>query len=133
METKDNKINNCIYASFYHLELIILPIIIRYIEEDKKSIEIITEYKLKNTISDILQRLNLSDEKLESLKKIKWNNKKHQDLENQKIFIVGSKKFIEEWNLKLKGKDICNCYHFEDIDNGINIATNNLINTTSIY
>lgn len=133
MKTKDNKINNCIYASFYHLELIILPIIIKHIENESKSIEIISQYNLETSIKDIFERINLRSERKNKLQNIKWNNNKHKEKENQVIFIIGSKKYIQTWNNKLEGKEIYNCYYYEDIKDEIEQFKNNIINTMTIY
>lgn len=133
MKTKDNKISNCVYASFYHLELMILPIIIKSIEEDAKNIEIISQYNLNNTIKDIYERVNLNNIRKEKLKEINWNNKRHKEKENQNIFVIGSKKYIDNWNNKLSGKEIYNCYYYEEIKNEMDELKNNMINTMSIY
>lgn len=133
MKTKDNKINNCVYASFYHLELIILPIIIKHIENEGKSIEIISQYNLETSIKDIFERINLRSERKKNLQNIKWNNNKHKEKENQVIFIIGSEKYIQTWNNKLEGKEIYNCYYYEDIKDKIEQYKNNIINTMSIY
>lgn len=119
------------YVSDYHFEMISLP----YIEqklEDKKEIIILTENNLENTISNLISKMNLKEDKKNNILNIDWQNndlkkfkKIKENVKNEKefiIFIKGKQNYIknineniEKWidgNSKVK---IVDCYDFDEV------------------
>ena len=72
MKTKEKL---CLFfASDYHFEMISLPYINKELKKDK-NVVIISENDLNNTLSTVLDRVNLKPEDRERIVKIDWNNK----------------------------------------------------------
>ena len=137
------------YVSDYHFEMISLP----YIEqklEDKKEIIILTENNLENTISNLISKMNLKEDKKENILKIDWKNndlskfkKIKKDIEERKdiiIFIKGKENYIknineniEKWIDKNSNIKIIDCYDMEEISENLDEVMDQykmILNTT---
>lgn len=111
MINKDNKNGICsFFASDYHFEMISLPVIEKEIE-NKKSVLVFTENNLENTIDKVLNSINLKEEKKDKIRKIDWNNKIDNKLDNLKmsnseqetiVFIKGGENYIKNTNQKIR-------------------------------
>lgn len=118
------------YVSDFHLEMILVPYIIKKLENNG-NVEIITEKNLEETIKILISKMNLNEENKQKILKLNWNKKDINQFENElNIIIIGTEEFIEEKNkqiekLKLKQISIVNCYEFEKIKNNINNIINN--------
>lgn len=124
------------YASDYHFEMISLPYINKSIEENKEII-ILTENNLKETITTLINKMNLNEGKKEEILKINWTNddlnkfKKINELVNKQkeivIFIKGSENYIKNININIKKLiensnkvKIIDCYNVEEISEKLN-------------
>lgn len=132
MVVKDKNIEKLcsFYVSDFHLEMILVPYIIKKLENNE-NVEIITEKNLEETIKILISKMNLNQENKQKILKLNWNKKDINQFENEvNIIIIGTEEFIEEKNkqiekLKLKQISIVNCYEFEKIKNNINNIINN--------
>ena len=104
----------CLYASDYHLEMILLP----YIENkiDESNFVIMTQKDLSETIKVLLERVNLKDERKNKILNLNWKN---NDIEKMK--------YIN----KLKGKNISiivngDYEYVKKIDNTLSLLENNI-------
>ena len=108
------------YASEYHLEMILLPYIIK-----KEKVIIFTEKPLEKTLYKLLEKINLNKENKEKIIKIKWQAQENSNYEKLKkyvekdrnltIIINGSINYIKTINNKIKDFDnkkieIIDCY-----------------------
>lgn len=124
------------YVSDYHFEMISLPYINKSIEENKEII-ILTENNLKETITTLINKMNLNEGKKEEILKINWTNddlnkfKKINELVNKQkeivIFIKGSENYIKNININIKKLiensnkvKIIDCYNVEEISEKLN-------------
>lgn len=133
MNTEENQIEKIcsFYVSDYHLEMIMIPYINRKIEE-KANIEIITERKLKDTVKEVIKKINLTKQRKKEMLNLSWNNNSTKKIKNeassaeQIIFVVGSTQYIEKINEEIeeieakKAKTkIINCYNIGEIKQNI--------------
>ena len=133
----------CLYASDFHLEMILLP----YIREriDKKTFIIITQNDLSETIKILLNRVNINKEDRKKILDIDWTEYNGKDFnyikesDNIEIIINGNNSFIEELNDRIKSLNnkinIVNCYNINDKELNINSIKNNyedFLNTTKL-
>jgi len=128
MVTKERNIEvlSTFYVSEFHLEMIILPYIIKETENNNEII-ILTEKKLEKSVRYLISKLNINEEKKEKLLKLKWNNKninKDSIIDsniNKTFFIIGSKKYIEQKNIEINSNKIkiVNCYDLEEVQGEI--------------
>ena len=124
------------YASDYHFEMISLPYINKSIEENKEII-ILTENNLKETITTLISKMNLKEEKKEKILKINWTNddlnkfkKISEFMKKEKeivIFIKGNENYIKNININIdkliKNSNkvkIIDCYNVEEISEKLN-------------
>ena len=124
------------YVSDYHFEMISLPYINKSIEENKEII-ILTENNLKETITTLINKMNLNEGKKEEILKINWTNddlnkfKKINELVNKQkeivIFNKGSENYIKNININIKKLiensnkvKIIDCYNVEEISEKLN-------------
>lgn len=135
MITKENEIEKIcsIYASEYHLEMIILPYINKKIDE-KAKIAIITEKDLRKTMAKVISKINLSEQRKEEIIKIGWSKKNKIEIDEiislntEKeliMFVIGDESYIENINKEIISKKrstnvkMINCYDFQEIRNNI--------------
>jgi len=136
MVTKERnaRVLSSFYVSDFHLEMIILPYIIKKMEKENEVI-VLTEKKLEKSIKVLISKLNIKKEKKEKILKIDWNNKVlnkddyiNENVNSKKVFIiVGNKKYIEEKNkeLEFENIEIVNCYDLEEVQEEILDIKNN--------
>jgi len=136
----------CLYASDFHLEMILLP----YIKEriNKSKFLIFTQNDLSNTIKILLDRVNLGKKQKEDILKLNWEESSIESIqlmkesinENKKINIIvnGDWNYIEAINKELKifnNLNIIDCFNIQDkklnMDN-INNIYKEVINTSKI-
>ncbi len=114
------------YASDYHFEMISIPFIQKEIK-DKNKIVILTENNLEETVKTVLNRTNLDENDKNEIMKIGWNksteekieNLKEEKLQEQTIFIKGSKDYINLMenqikNINSNAKTI-HCYQVQEV------------------
>lgn len=135
MEEDERKEKTCLFfASDYHFEMISLPYISKNLD-DGKNIIMITENNLESSIEKVLERINLTENKKEMIKKIDWNNKNSNKLEQVKnvneekrdtiIFIKGKENYIENVNKNIENfinidkVEMIDCYDITDIQNDV--------------
>ena len=121
------------FVSDYHFEMMSLPYINRCIEDNKKII-ILTENNLKETVKDVIERMNLKDERKEQFLNIDWNKNDLKKLRNIKyssndnendvvVIIKGKEKYVENMNKKIDKNGnikIIDCYDYEEVEDKIN-------------
>ena len=134
MITEEKKIEKTcsFYASDYHLEMIMIPYINKKIDEET-NIAIITERSLKNTAKEVVEKINLTQERKTKILNVDWENNnldKIKNKENQTIFVIGNIDYIKNINKEIESKysnkitKIINCYSLEDAqENATEIAT----------
>ena len=146
-ELEENK--KCIiYASEYHLEMILLPYIKERIEDEK--FVIFTEKNMEETLDTLLTKVNLEKIIKEKIKNIKWMNDDEKNInklqeyvkENKHINVVISGEFdyIKKINNKIKdikntNVEIIDCFHIEDPNVNIEEIISNyryILNTQKI-
>ena len=146
-ELEENK--KCIiYASEYHLEMILLPYIKERIEDEK--FVIFTEKNMEETLDTLLTKVNLENLVKEKIKNIKWKNDDEKNInklqeyvkENKHINVVISGEFdyIKKINNKIKqikntNIEIIDCFYIEDPDVNIEEIRSNyryILNTQKI-
>ena len=99
------------YVSDYHFEMISLPYISKKLEEKKKII-VLTEDNLENTVKTLTLKINLKEDKKQSLLNLDWKNNDENKFnklkeyineeDNIEIFIKGSNEYIEKTNTKIR-------------------------------
>lgn len=146
MITKEEKLEKIcsFYASDYHLEMIMIPYINKKIEE-QENVVIITERSLKETVKDVILRINLLEKRKNEILNINWENSEVEVVNKMKtnktltIFVIGSLSFINKVNKKIENFEmnnkvrIVNCYSLEDAqDNMTEIVRQHkkVLNTT---
>lgn len=117
----------CLYASDFHLEMILLP----YIKEriNKSNFIIITQNDLSESIKILLDRVNINNEEKQTLLSLNWKVSNKEDIECIKklikneefvdIIVNGDCKYIKEINNDLKLLDnnnihIIDCFNIND-------------------
>ena len=133
---KDENTNAKICAFFvsdYHFEMMSLPYINRCIENNKQ-IVVLTENNLQGTVKDVIERMNLKDERKEQFLSIDWNKNDFKKLKSIKnnlkdnennvvVFIKGKEKYVRNMNKKIgenRNIKIIDCYDLEDVEKNIN-------------
>lgn len=127
MNTKDMEKERicCFYASNMHLEIMILPYINSKLEKNEE-IYLVNEDDLEETVKNVIEKINLKEEKKQKILKLNWN-KNDTDLikeinnenENALVIINGSEKFNNKIEEKIDVKnnlEIVNCYNIEEIE-----------------
>lgn len=115
----------CLYASDFHLEMILLP----YIKEriNKSKFLIITQNDLSNTIKILLDRVNIEKTQKEEILKLNWKDCSIQGIQSMKeaindnkeinIIVNGDWNYIEAINKELKifnNVKIIDCFNIQD-------------------
>ena len=115
----------CLYASDYHLEMILLP----YIENkiDESNFVIITQKDLSKTIEILLNRVNLKNERKNKILNLDWTNNDIEKIEfinkskDKKINIIinGNYEYVQKINntlnlIKNHNLEIVDCYYIGD-------------------
>ena len=123
VENKKTQKICCIYVSDFHLEMILVPYIKQKMKENENII-IQTERNLNKTIEILISRLNLKEEEKLKIINIGWDKKEKELKNNSNIIIIGTKKYIEQINAKIKNnnvfcKNILDCYNFDEIKENI--------------
>lgn len=123
MITKEFKLKKycCLYASDFHLEMILLPYVKKNINKFK--IVILTEEDLSESIKQVLDRTNLPEDEKNKILNLNWGNEK-EDFSNieefTSIIVNGKIEYInkvndEIKNLGLKNINIINCFNINEI------------------
>ncbi len=123
MYTKEQKNNKfcCFYVSDFHLEMILLP----YINEKitKENFVVITEHGLKESISILLNKINIKEDQKSKILNINWENNilNINNLNKKNIIINGGEKYIKKINSQIEispldYKTIIDCYNIEQLD-----------------
>lgn len=150
MITKESKAVNkcCLYASDFHLEMILLP----YIKEriNKSSFIIITQNDLSDTIRVLLDRVNINKKEKQEILNLNWKITNIEDIDyikesvknDEDIYIVinGDYNYIKDVNINLKLIDnnnvhIIDCFNINDQNLNMNDIRNNykeVLNTSKI-
>lgn len=140
MVTEQHEANKkcCLYASDFHLEMILLP----YIKNNmyKTKFIIITQNDLQETIKILLDRVNIEDIYKRNILNLNWKKNEKLNIENIKdiinknekidIIIKGDKEYIEKTNKQLEilisnKVNIIDCFCIEDLKIDINEIKNN--------
>ena len=126
MITKEQKFTKycCLYASDFHLEMILLPYIKNKIYKSK--VIIFTEENLKDSLKILLERTNLKLEDKNEIMNIKsWNTDKFEEKYNENeeytIIINGKNDYRNKIHKELENKVTCkiniiDCYDLNKID-----------------
>jgi len=106
----------CLYASDFHLEMILLP----YIKEriDKSNFIIFTQNDLSNTVKILLDRVNIDKTQKEEILKLNWKESSIENVESKKNIINDN----EEINIIING----DCNYIEDINKDLRKLNNNV-------
>lgn len=139
MITKESKLVKkcCLYASDFHLEMILLPYITERINKSK--FLIITQNDLSNTIKILLDRVNIDKKPKEEILKLSWKETSIENIqsikdiigdnEEIKVIVNGECDYIEYVNKKLKflkdNVEIIDCFNINDINLNMNDIKNN--------
>ena len=126
----ENKMDKlcCFYVSDFHLEMILLPYINKKLDE---SIIIETEKDLRDSVKTVISKMNLSNESKEKILKLGWNSREKQKIEDKSnVIVIGTKKYIDDVNEKIKQEDIkdvtiIDCYDFEQTKEKMEYIINN--------
>ena len=138
----------CLYASDFHLEMILLP----YIKEgiDKSKFLIITQNDLSETIKILLDRVNIEKKHKKEILNLNWKKTNIEDLKYVKelinknddihIIVNGDYKYINEINDNLillysNNVNIIDCFNINDKNIDLSEIKNNyneVINTRKI-
>ncbi len=122
----------CLYASDFHLEMILVP----YIKKrfDKTKFVILTENNLEDTIKTLLNRINIDKSDKDKILDLKWYSNDNEKLDkikelnekNNKICIIinGNYNYIKEKNKKLNelmkdNLEIIDCFNISDSETNI--------------
>ena len=122
----------CLYASDFHLEMILVP----YIKErlEKTEFVILTENNLQDTIKILLDRININKNDKEKILDLNWysnDNEKFDKIKelnekNNKICIIinGNYNYIKEKNKKLNelmkdNTEIIDCFNISDSETNV--------------
>ena len=117
----------CLYASNYHLEMIILP----YIENkiDESIFVIITQENLTETIKTLLDRINLNNNKKNKILNLNWNDNWQEKIEYIKklgksdkklnIIINGNYDYVKQINnildtIEIDNIEVVDCFSIYD-------------------
>lgn len=127
----------CLYASDFHLEMILLP----YIKEriNKSNFVIITQNDLSDTIKVLLDRVNIEEQEKQKILNLNWNIATKENIEstkkiiennrNMNIIVNGDCNYIEKINNDLKLLDnnmnIVDCFNINDKQLNMNNIKNN--------
>ena len=150
MITKESKLVKkcCLYASDFHLEMILLPYIKERINESE--FIIITQNDLSDTIRVLVDRVNIDNKQKEEILKLNWKEssiKKVQSIkdtignvEKMNIIVNGDCNYIEVINRELEllnsnNIDIIDCFNVNDINLNMNNVKNNydeVLNTSKM-
>lgn len=132
MITKEQKITKycCLYASDFHLEMILLP----YIKNKmyKSNVIVFTENNLKDSLCILLERTNLKLEDKNEIMNIKnWNTvkfeEKYKENEEYTIIINGNNDYRNKIHKELENKVTCKVNIIDCYDlNKINISRQKL-------
>jgi len=118
MITKESNVIKkcCLYASDFHLEMILLP----YIKEriDKSNFIIFTQNDLSNTVKILLDRVNIDKTQKEEILKLNWKESSIENVESKKNIINDN----EEINIIING----DCNYIEDINKDLRKLNNNV-------
>lgn len=139
MEITDK--NACaFYTSDYHLEMIMLPYINNNFENNKE-VYVFTQNNLEDTITHLVNNINLNENTKRKVLNINWNkedeNKYKELIQEEKesiVFIKGNRKYIEKVNQNLnqiksyKNIEIIDCYSLDDIGNKVDEIRKNYKN-----
>lgn len=123
------------YVSDYHFEMISLPYISKYMDENKEVI-ILTENDLKDTVTTLLSKTNLAEDKIKKILALDWrdnNLSKFKEISrnskngsNMVIFIKGKENYIEnvnknieKWVMEKENISVIDCYSFFEIEEKI--------------
>lgn len=112
----------CIYASEWHLAVMLLPFISKSLKENS-NICMKFEESIEDKIEQLLSKLELKNKA--EIKKINWNLEvgEEETSENKKIYIVsGNDSYIEDMNNKIEKYyhnrkvkiQIVDCFHITD-------------------
>ncbi|MBP3708770.1 MAG: hypothetical protein J6J36_09290 [Clostridia bacterium] len=123
----------CLYASDWHLAVMLLPYINKKIQE-KNKIYMKFENSIEEKIQILIDKMELKNKNF--INEIKWNeNIQDEEMcENEKIYIIsGNEEFIEEKNNMIQeyyqNKDekikIINCYEINENSSQIDIIREN--------
>ena len=126
MITKEQKITKycCLYASDFHLEMILLP----YIKNKmyKSNVIVFTENNLKDSLKILLERTNLKLEDKNEIMNIKnWNTvkfkEKYKENEEYTIIINGNNDYRNKIHKELENMPNCkintiDCYDLNKTD-----------------
>ena len=123
MITKEFEIKKycCLYASDFHLEMILLPYIKNYINRFK--IVIITEEDLSESVTQVICRTNLPKDEKEKILNLNWKNK-IENINNieefTSVIVNGKMDYINNINneikkMKIKNINIINCFNINEI------------------
>ena len=124
------------FASDYHFEMITLPYMCKSLEENK-DVVILTENDLKETMENLLSKMNLKEDKKDAVLKLDWNNndlnkfkKIKNNADNNKemvVFIKGKENYIknanqnlENWVSKVENLKIIDCYDIGEVSEKTN-------------
>ena len=150
MITKESKLIKkcCLYASDFHLEMILLP----YIKEriDNSKFLIITQNDLSDTIKILLDRVNIEKKQKKEILNLNWNATIIEDLKIDKelinkqndihIIVNGDYNYINKINNNLillysNNINIIDCFNINDENVDLNDIKNNykeVLNTSKI-
>ena len=136
----------CLYASDFHLEMILLP----YIKENinKSNFVIFSQNDLSGTIKILLDRVNIEDKEKKCIINLNWKQTAIEDIlnnslnkSNQDIHIIinGDYNYIKEVNNKIKilgdNIHIVDCFNVNDEKIDVNLIKEiyqEIINTSKI-
>ena len=147
MITKGTKLVKkcCLYASDFHLEMILLP----YIKEriDKSKFLIITQNDLSDTIKILLDRVNIDKKQKEEILKLNWKESPKQGVKsilqlfekNDEISVIvnGESNYVEFVNENInsltKSIEVINCFSINDMNlSNIKNSYDEVLNTSKL-
>lgn len=113
--------NNKKFCSFYISEFHLLTILMPYINEkvsENKKIELILEEDMIHSLQTYLKTIEIDNK--DKILKMNWRKNKNEksELNSEITIIIGSKEYIEKYNLELckNVEEIVNCYNLENIE-----------------
>ena len=119
------------YASDYHFEMITLPYVYKNIENEK-DIVILTENDLKDTVSNLISKMNFKEDRKKDILNLDWKNndlskfrkiKENMDnnintvvlVKGNENYIRNANKNLEKWVEQKNSLEIIDCYNIEEI------------------
>lgn len=135
MITKDITIENicCLYASEFHLEMILVPYIRKNMDNYK--IVILSQKKLEDSVKIVLDKINIESLYKKQILNLNWNNDFLNNNQLRKndhiIFIInGDEKYKntlknEILNINVKRKIIIDCIDINEVNPKIIDISNN--------